>query len=148
MQMAIICSAIANNGKPVLPYLIGSDESILTKLGITTGGGTGSRMMESDVAGKIGEMMRNNVANYYGDGNFPAGMEVAAKTGTGEITKSSDGSESDKNNAWIVGYCQNEDYPLAFSVVVNDVEGYGSQNAQPIACEALSACKKSMDKSE
>lgn len=148
MQMAIICSGIANGGKPVLPYLIGSDESILTKLGITTGGGTGSRMMESDVAGKIGEMMRNNVENYYGDGNFPAGMEVAAKTGTGEITKSSDGSGSDKNNAWIVGYCQNEKYPLAFAVVVNDVEGYGSQNAQPIACEALSACKESMDKSE
>ena len=92
--------------------------------------------------------MRNNVVNYYGDGNFPDGMEVAAKTGTGEITKSSDGSESDKNNAWIVGYCQNEKYPLAFAVVVNDVEGYGSQNAQPIACQALSACKTSMDKSE
>ena len=84
MQMAIICSAIANDGKPVLPYLLGSDESILTSLHITTGGGTGSRMMDSSIAKKIAEMMRNNVQNYYGDGSFPDGLEVAAKTGTGE----------------------------------------------------------------
>lgn len=147
MQMAIICSGIANGGKPVLPYIIGSDESILTKLHITTGGGSGSRMMESEIADKIGEMMRNNVENYYGDGNFPDGLQVAAKTGTGEVIKSEDGSK-DKNNAWIVGYCQNKDYPLAFAVVVNDVEGYGSQNAQPIASLALSECMKSMDKDD
>ena len=146
MQMAIICSAIANEGKPILPYIIGSDAGILTKIGITTGGGTGSAVMSKDIANKIGEMMRNNVQNYYGDGSFPSGLEVAAKTGTGELTRSDGDGSSDKNNAWIVGYCQNEDYPLAFSVVVNNVEGYGSQNAQPIASAALAACKASMDK--
>ncbi len=148
MQMAIICSGIANGGSPVLPYLIGSDAGILTKVGITTGGGTGSAMMNPEIAKRIGEMMRNNVENYYGDYNFPDGLKVAAKTGTGELTRSDEGSGSDKNNAWIVGYCQNEDYPLCFAVVVNDVEGYGSQNAQPIASAALSACKKSMDKTK
>lgn len=145
MQMAIICSAIANDGKPVLPYLLGSDESILTSLHITTGGGTGSRMMDSSIAKKIAEMMRNNVQNYYGDGSFPDGLEVAAKTGTGETVKSN-GSSSDKNNAWTVGYCQNSDYPLAFAAVVSDVEGYGSTNAIPILNKALSACMSSMDK--
>ena len=143
--MAIICSAIANDGKPVLPYLLGSDESILTSLHITTGGGTGSRMMDSSIAKKIAEMMRNNVQNYYGDGSFPDGLEVAAKTGTGETVKSN-GSSSDKNNAWTVGYCQNSDYPLAFAAVVSDVEGYGSTNAIPILNTALSACMSSMDK--
>lgn len=145
MQMAILCSGIANDGKPVLPYLLGSDESLLTTLHITTGGGTGSRMMESSVAKRLAEMMRNNVQNYYGDSNFPEGLEVAAKTGTGETIKS-DGSGSDKNNAWTIGYCQNEDYPLAFAVVVTDVEGYGSQHAMPIVRTALSACVESMDK--
>ena len=145
MEMAIICSAIANDGKPVLPYIIGSDASILTKLGITTGGGTGSPMMDKDIAQRIAEMMRNNVENYYGGGGFDDELQVAAKTGTGEITISN-GSGSDKNNAWIVGYCQNEDYPLAFAVVVSNVEGYGSQNAQPIAVSALSACKDVIDK--
>jgi peptidoglycan glycosyltransferase len=148
LQMGIICSAIANGGKPVLPYIIGSDTSLLTKVGITTGGGTGDEMMSSEIAEKIAKMMRNNVENYYGDSNFPDGLEVAAKTGTGELTKSGEGTSGDKNNAWIVGYCQNEDYPLAFAVVVNDVEGYGSQNAQPIASAALKACMSSMDKDD
>ncbi len=144
MEMAIICSGIANCGKPVLPYIIGSDASILTKIGITTGGGTGSSMMDKDVATRLGEMMRNNVVNYYGGGGFDDELEVCAKTGTGEITISK-GEGSDKNNAWIVGYCQNKEYPLAFAVVVSDVEGYGSQNAQPIAASALSACRAVMD---
>lgn len=145
MEMAIICSAIANEGKPVLPYLIGSDTSILTKVGITTGGGTGSAMMDKGIANRIGEMMRNNVENYYGGGGFDSELKVCAKTGTGEITISK-GEGSDKNNAWIVGYCENKDYPLCFAVVVANVEGYGSQNAQPIAASALSACKEVLDK--
>ncbi|MBQ9674103.1 MAG: penicillin-binding protein [Ruminococcus sp.] len=146
MQMAIICSAIANDGKPVLPYLIDSDTSLLTKVGITTGGGKGSQMMEASVAQTIAKMMRNNVTNFYGEGSFPSGLEVAAKTGTGEITLSNDDGKSNKNNAWIVGYCQNDDFPLAFAVVVTDVDGYGSTYAQPIASTALQACMSSIQK--
>lgn len=145
MEMAIICSAVANGGKPVLPYIIGSDAGLLSKVGITTGGGSGSTMMDSSIATRLGEMMRNNVENYYGGGGFDSELQVCAKTGTGEITISN-GEGSDKNNAWIVGYCQNEDYPLCFAVVVSNVEGYGSQNAQPIAASALSACKAVIDK--
>ena len=81
--------------------------------------------------------MRNNVKSVYGDGNFP-GLSVCAKSGTSQL-----GGEQDPN-AMFAGFVQNEEYPLAFIVVVEN-GGYGSHTCVPILSKVLSACKAVMD---
>ena len=128
-HMMRIMGAIANGGVPVEPHLVSS----------MSGGGenyaysveTGERMMSESTAQALQTMLRNNVASYYASGMFPSGMEVCAKTGTGEV------GEDKEPNGWVAGFCANQDTPYAFAVVVEE-GGFGSASAAPIASELLS----------
>lgn len=135
MQMAVICGAIANGGTSTSPHLIkDGTSSFLESIGL--GSDSGSReMFSEDTAEKLDEIMRYTVTDYYGDNLF-GGLSVCAKTGTGEV----DGKEP---NAWVVGYSQDEDCPLAFACVVEDA-GYGSQYAMPVAEAAMIQVAKSL----
>ena len=95
------------------------------------------RIMDEETAALVQNYMRNNVLNKYGDWNF-GGLTVCAKTGTGEV-----GGDK-KPNAMLCGYVQDEQYPLAFVVCVED-GGYGKTVCIPIAAQVLQACKESMD---
>ncbi|MGN1050689.1 MAG: penicillin-binding transpeptidase domain-containing protein, partial [Acutalibacteraceae bacterium] len=137
MQMAIICSAIANGGEPVMPYLVSSKTGILTKLGLTTGGGKGDRMFSSSTADILSDSM-SYVTSYNGYSGF-GGLDICCKTGTAEIG-------NDKNNAWFIGFSRDEDMPLAFAVVVEGVpySETGSRSAMPIAKAALSSAVENL----
>jgi peptidoglycan glycosyltransferase len=82
--------------------------------------------------------MRNNVENYYGDENF-AGLSVCAKSGTAEL-----GGELEPN-AMFSGFVADEEYPLAFIVVVEN-GGAGRKTCVPILSEVLAACKEALDR--
>lgn len=124
MQMAIMCGAIANGGTAVLPNEIKSGV-------IEINGGT-KDMIDSDLAAKLDEYMRYDVTSYYGDSLFPS-LTVCAKTGTAEV------GENKEPHAWMVGYSQDEDSPLAFAVIVEN-GGYGFSTAGPVAVAAMEAC--------
>ncbi len=125
MHMLMLMGSIANDGVPVVPYMVERISSIFN-VPIQEGyGKLGDRMLSSYTAEKLKEIMRYTVKNNYGDNMFP-GLEVCAKTGTGETSK------NEEPNAWMVGFSQNEDCPLAFVVVVEH-GGYGSKAAAPIA---------------
>lgn len=79
--------------------------------------------------------MRYTITDYYGDYQY-GGLKVCAKTGTAEV-------ENKNPNAWIVGYSQDEDCPLAFACVVQDT-GFGSQYAAPVAQAAMIQAAKSL----
>ena len=81
--------------------------------------------------------MRNNVSSVYGDWNFP-GLNVCAKSGT-----SQQGGEK-ASNAMFAGFVSDEEYPLAFVVVVEG-GGYGSSTCVPILSRVLDACKAVLD---
>ena len=83
------------------------------------------------------ELLRNNVENQYGDEKFP-GLTVCAKSGTAEV-----GGDK-KPNATFAGFCTDEDYPLAFFVVVEDA-GSGAKTCIPIISEVLQSCKAILD---
>lgn len=137
MQMAIICGAIANGGVPVIPYLVEDDSSIFDQLGLSSSGGQlGDRMMDEDVAQRLGEMMRYTVETHYGDQNF-AGLPACAKSGTAEVGEG-------EPNAWLTGYIDSEDYPLAFAIVVEH-GGWGLDTTTPIISQVLEAAVLSMD---
>ena len=127
--------AIANGGTEVRPYIVS---------GITSDGSQtyrahtqfGEQLISRETAQLVLEYMRYNVVNYYGDYNFP-GLQVCAKTGTGEV------GGGKKPNAMIAGFCANEEYPLAFVVAVED-GGFGGDVCIPVLSKVLEACKKAI----
>lgn len=127
--------AIASDGVGAEPYLV---EEIHVGNSETYRAGTkrGERILSASTAQILKEYLRNNVANKYGDDNFP-GLTVCAKTGTAEVGKDK------KPNAMFTGFVADEEYPLAFIVCVEN-GGYGSTTGIPIASKVLAACKEVM----
>ena len=94
-------------------------------------------IMDAELADTLTEMMRGNVVNVYGAGNFP-GLTVCAKSGTSEL------GGGKTPNAMFAGFVDDEAYPLAFIVVVEN-GGYGSHTCVPILSDVLAECKAVMD---
>ena len=132
MHMAIMCSAIANNGTPVTPYLLDSDSSLLQKIGLTEAKKS-EQMLSEDTAKKVQDIMRSTADYYYNArGLTMGGLNFCAKTGTAEV------GENKEPTAWIIGYTEDENHPYAFAVVVEE-GGYGISAAAPIAQAAISS---------
>lgn len=87
--------------------------------------------LQPETCRKLGEMMRYNVQNIYGDWQF-GGLSVCAKSGTAE-------HEGRAADAMFAGFVQDEAYPLAFAVFVEE-GGAGSAAAAPVAAQVLAAC--------
>ena len=130
LHMSMICSAIANGGSPVEPYMIEGTSSLFKFNGVKLGSKShnGDKMIKSSTANKLADMMRYTVTNHYGDSLF-GDLHVAAKTGTAEVA---DGEP----DGWIVGYVTDEDCPLCFAVCIEH-GGFGYNSAGPIARVAL-----------
>ncbi len=124
--------AIANDGKAVKPYLI---KKIENADGITLKSGKVSKtnMMSKENSEILTDMMRQTVKTSYGDYKF-SGLEVCGKTGTAEIGKQA------SPHSWFVGFCDNEQTPYAFAVVVENA-GAGNGEATNVASKVLSALK-------
>ena len=119
-----------------MPYLVsevtrGDDTVYEAKISKT------DRLVSEETAEILTEMMANNVKSVYGSKNFP-GLTVCAKSGTSQVG-------GDKtSNALFAGFVADEEYPLAFIVVVEN-GGYGSSTCVPILSKVLAACKSEMD---
>ena len=129
-----LVSAVANNGLQQQPYLV---SSIKTGTNTTYEAKAESKqIISAETAQKLASMMRNNVENYYGDENF-AGFTVCAKSGTAEV------GGNQKPNAMFTGFITDEEYPLAFIVVIED-GGYGRLTCVPVLEKVLQACKHAL----
>jgi len=128
--------AIAGGGKGAVPHLVEhvsiEDESTYTAQTTYT-----NRIMPEETAAMLREYMRNNVVSVYGEQNFP-GLTVCAKSGTSQL------GGDQKSNAMFAGFVADEEYPLAFIVVVEN-GGYGSSTCVPILSKVLSVCKTVLD---
>ncbi len=130
MHMALIVSAIANDGVMVEPRLL---RSITTAQGSQRALPTrdnGRRILSEQVAREIEKDMIDVVR--LGTGTRAAmenGYVVAGKTGTAEIG----GADS---HAWFVGYITNDNAPYAVCVLVEN-GGSGGSVAAPLARKAL-----------
>lgn len=124
--------AVANGGKGTIPHFV---KSIRIGDAVTYSAKTqmGERIMSATTVKKVQEYMAFNVENKYGSENFP-GLTVCAKTGTAEV------GGGKKPNAMLAGFVQDEQYPVAFIVCVEDA-GYGKTVCIPIASQILAACK-------
>ncbi len=127
--------SIANDGVRITPCIIKKDKgvrSFLPDFGLEK-----KRILSKKTAQSLGEMMRNDVIEEYGERNFE-GLELCAKSGTAEV------GGDQKPHSWFVGFLDREDCPLAFVVVVEN-GGSGSKVAGAVAGKVLkTAVEKSV----
>ena len=135
-QYLTVMGVIANGGEAALPYIMDRVEGNMLG-GYQHGKVTTGRVMERWVTDSVAQLMRNNVLNVYGAWQFPD-LEVCAKSGTAEL------GPGDTPNATFAGFIRDENYPLAFIVIVEH-GGAGSAAAAPIAGQVLNACVAAMD---
>ena len=128
--------AIAGGGQAAEPYLmelVQSGEEVTYRAETEKTG----KLMSETVARTLRGYMRNNVQSVYGDWNFP-GLKVCAKSGTSEL------GGGQTSNAMFAGFVEDEQYPLAFIVVVEN-GGYGSHTCVPVISKVLGVCKAVLD---
>ena len=130
-SMMVFAGAVANGGKAAVPQII---SKVKTKGNIRTSiylKHSTDQLLNEDTADKLCQMMKDNVANNYGSGNFP-NLDAGAKSGTAQ----SDNSE--ENNAWFVGFCDSEEHPYAFVVYIEGGNS-GSKTAGRVASQVMQA---------
>ena len=130
-----LVSTVANGGTECKPYLVQSIQTGLTTT-YEIQNQPGKQLMSRETAETLGELMRNNVENYYGDEHF-AGFTVCAKSGTAEV------GGNRKPNAMFTGFVADEEYPLAFIVAIED-GGYGRLTCVPVLEQVLKACRDAL----
>lgn len=127
---------IASGGRGVEPFLVSGitrgEESVYEATPVKT-----ERIMKESTAQKLQEYLRNDVRIIYGDGNFP-GLSVCAKSGTSQL------GGGKRSNAMFTGFVMDENYPLAFIVVVEN-GGYGASACVPVISQVLRTCKAVLD---
>lgn len=135
-QFLTYMGVIAGGGNGAQPYIVSdiTGGSWQTYAAQTTYTG---RLMSAQTAQILQKMMRANVENYYGD-EFFAGMNVCAKSGTAEV-----GGEK-KPNAMFCGFVENEEYPIAFVVMIEEGES-GRKTCIPVLSQVLAAYKEMAD---
>ena len=128
--------AIANGGRAASPYVV---EQVSADANVTYRADTEymDRIMSRETAEKLQALMRNNVLVKYGAENFP-GLTVCAKSGTSQL------GGDQVSNAMFAGFVADEEYPLAFIVVVEN-GGYGASTCVPILSRVLAECKDILD---
>lgn len=135
ITMLRIVSAIANGGTAVSFNIVENLANQAGKALNITLPTNKIEMLDSQTAATIGDMLRNDVINGYGERNYK-GLNLCAKSGTAQID-----SNSDHDIAWFTGYMQDNDHPYAFVVVVEN-GGFGSRTAGPIANTVLQKVKE------
>lgn len=137
MHVCMITAAIANDGVMMEPKLVKSVMNYRNFEYIKMSSNTFKRCMSAQTAQQLQEMMVNVVKKGTGRSAAVSGVTVAGKTGTAEVSD----SKTQKPHAWFTGFIQDDEYPYAIVVMIENAGGGGSQ-AAPIAASVL---KKTME---
>lgn len=135
-QFMRIMGVIAGGGSGAEPYLVQEVRSGLSG-GYRAKTEQSPRLLKEETAEKLAIMMNYNVVTVYGAENFPSGY-ICAKSGTAEV------GPGTTPHATFAGFLQDEEYPLAFIVIVEN-GGAGSATCAPIAGQVLRACIEALD---
>lgn len=132
LHMAMIAGAIANGGQMMEPHLVSSivGDSGIPK--VRSGASVYRRIVSPGVATKLQQYMEGVVESGTGTRAQLDGYTIAGKTGTAEVSS----SKSVKPHAWFVGYCADEEHPLAIAIVVEN-GGHGGDVAAPLAAKVF-----------
>ena len=128
--LMVYMGAVANGGKAAVPQLVLRTENSLGWSMPYFKHSTG-RLIETDTAELLADMMARNVTETYGVSRFP-NMDICAKSGTAEV------GGGKAPNAWFTGFLRGEDTPYAFVVLVEN-GGSGADVAGSVAAQVLDA---------
>ena len=131
VQFMTLIGAIANGGRAAQPYLVAAVDGAYEAETVLM-----ESAMARETAEQLATLMVNNVQTVYGSWNFPS-MTVGAKSGTAE-------QEGALPHATFAGFVQDENYPLAFVVVVENA-GSGSEICIPVVNAVLNVLMQEMD---
>ncbi len=130
LQMAMVASAVANDGKIMKPHLVGkvksADQSVLYEASPQQL----SEPISGNTAGQLEDMMREVVAT--GTAKNLNGKNVAGKTGTAETGRGV------INDRWFVGFSPVNNPRYAFAVVTEG-PGAGATSAGEVSATIMQA---------
>ena len=132
MHMALITSAIANDGVLMKPYLIDKVTNAGGDTVSTTEPTDYKRLMTSNEAALLGKLMEGVVQNGTATALNGRGYTVAGKTGSAEY------DENGSSHSWFIGY-SNIDKPDLVVAIIVEGGGTGSEAAVPIAADLFDA---------
>ncbi|MEU3612683.1 penicillin-binding transpeptidase domain-containing protein [Streptomyces sp. NPDC006872] len=144
LQMAMVASAVANDGKLMKPYMVDQLKAANLDTIETTEPQQLSQAVSSKTAQALQEMMETVVNNDQGTGGKAkiSGVVVGGKTGTAQHGL----NNSEKPYAWFISYAKLSDgsAPVAVAVVVEDGAANrgditGGGLAGPIARDVMKA---------
>lgn len=130
LHMAMITSAIANDGVMMKPYIVSR---------VTSSSGTAmesyspqefARPIGAGCAKYVQGLMEDVVESGTGTAAKISGIKVAGKTGTAE-------NEKEKDHAWFVCYAPADNPQIAVAVILENEGGTGGGGAAPIAREIV-----------
>ncbi len=134
IHMAMITSAIANDGVLMTPYLIDHIENYNGVEVESYEPKEYKTLLSEEDAALLQSYMKEVVASGTGEKLSGAGYEAAGKTGSAEFSTTSKASHS-----WFIGYAHREDKAdIAVAVIVEN-SGTGSKYAVPIAKKIFDA---------
>ena len=139
LEMAMIVSAVANNGTMMEPYLVNSVRDENDQVMERFSPNRWREVLSSQVAAEMRSLMIASVDYGYATGAAIEGVTVGGKTGTAETGEGAP-------HAWFTGFAESGDRTLVVSVIVEN-GGSGSQVALPIGRDLLGAAiEKGIDR--
>ena len=126
LNMALVASAIANDGQMMKPILVGEvkdHDGETVKINSTK---PISNVTSSVVSRELKSMMVEVVNRGTGTNASIKNVRVAGKTGTAE-------NETDKTHAWFIGFAPEQNPKFAIAVILENNGSTGGSAAAPIA---------------
>ena len=127
MHMAMLASAVANDGVLMVPRFLDRTENYTGQLVERYSTETYGQLMTQEEARILQEYMRAVVADGTASALQSDSYTASGKTGTAEYS-----SDKSKSHAWFIGYVTGSKPDLAVCVLVEEA-GSGSEYAVPIA---------------
>lgn len=132
LQYLSAVGAVANDGICVKPYIVSEITSSEGRR-IYTAKKKETRMLNTKIANQVADLMDYAVEDNYGKSTF-GNLDVCGKTGTAEVAEKAE-------NSLFVGFCKDENLPLAFVCVV-ERGGSGKGSALNVVNKTLQTAKK------
>lgn len=138
LNMAMMASAIANNGKIVQPLLVKEVQSADGEIVETKETAELSTALSPTQISIIKDIMVDVVNEGTGSNARLSSVQVAGKTGTAE-------EDGEEDHAWFVGFAPSEEPKVAVAVFLENNGGTGGSTAAPIARKVISRALEAIE---
>ena len=113
LQMAMVASAVANDGTIQTPYIVDSIYNANGEKSFTASSKEYSRPISKEIANRVTDIMVGVVQNGTGTAAAISGIDVAGKTGTAETGKELDDS-------WFIGFAPADNPRVVVAIVIEE----------------------------